>query len=110
MGELIDARQQLTRADAALVRLDDGHVLRVLCGPVPEIGKGHWLCCGRRPSRRAAFSLRISGWTSSRKPAFAKSDNQRSVVNIGWSLPNRTLFLIRVFEYWTSWGGKYLGD
>ena len=44
-----------------------------------------------RPSRRTAFSLRISGRTSSLSPACSKSASQRSGVISGKSEPNRTL-------------------
>src|SRR5690349_11632166 len=71
----------------------------------PEVVVAH-----RKPKSLAAFSFRIRGCTSSRKPAFAKSAIHRSVVIIGWSEPKSILFFSSVFAYCTRIGGKYFGD
>src|SRR6266436_1450209 len=65
---------------------------------------------GSRPSRRAAFCLRIFGLTSSLTGRAAKSASQRSGVSSGKSEPNRTLSCSSVLAYCTSCGGKYFGD
>src|ERR1700722_5518354 len=59
---------------------------------------------------RAAFSLRMSGRTSSLISIFSKSDNQRSGLIIGQSEPKSTFFLRSVLQYWTRIFGKYFGD
>ena len=64
---------------------------------------------GEASSSRFAFSFRISGRTSSLKPASAKSLSQRSGVISGKSLPNSIRSLSRVLAYCTSCGGKYFG-
>jgi hypothetical protein len=59
---------------------------------------------------RAAFSLRMSGRTSSLISIFSKSDNQRSGLIIGQSEPKSTFFLRSVLQYWMRIFGKYFGD
>jgi hypothetical protein len=59
---------------------------------------------------RAAFSLRMSGRTSSLISIFSKSDNQRSGLIIGQSEPKSTFVLRSVLQYWTRIFGKYFGD
>jgi hypothetical protein len=57
---------------------------------------------GLSPSSLAAFSLRISGRTSSLNGASAKSASQRSGVSSGKSEPKSTFSRSCVFAYWTS--------
>src|SRR5204862_3810662 len=62
------------------------------------------------PSSPAAFSLRISGITSSRKPASSASFIHLSGVIKGKSEPNSIFRFSWVFAYWITCFGKYLGD
>ena len=76
------------------------------CGILPSGTEG----CYASLRSRAAFSLRMSGRTSSLISILSKSDNQRSGLIIGQSEPKSTFFLRSVLQYWTRIFGKYFGD
>src|SRR5690606_6100200 len=68
------------------------------------------LPAARRPSTRAAFSLRINGRTSGLMVKVSKSLSHRSGVSNGKSEPKSTFSRRSVLAYVTSCRGKYFGD